>query len=273
MDQSRIRCLGAIATGGRVLRDATGAPSVARVMARRDWLVESASTVATAHLDEATRMSLAEHWMQEAAFEHASIASFAQLTLDLMAFGAPPDLLADAQRAALDEIEHAKITFALATAYGGTGLGPAALSARPGMCHTLADLTRTTFIDACVGESVAAAQLADRAREAEEDPALARLLTTMAADEERHAELAWRIVAWTLRSGDPSVVEALAAGRDEVIDELVTLTDETTPATTNDELRAMVLREIVLPCVIALIDAHESAVSRVSAAPSDAQLS
>lgn len=226
-------------------------------------MLDAASNVTTDHLDDAARVALAEHWMQEAAFEHASIASFAQLTLDLMSFGAPPDLLADAQRAALDEIEHAKITFALASAYGGSALGPAALSARPGACHSLADLTRTTFIDACVGESVASAQLADRAREAD-DPALSRLLTTMAADEERHAELAWRIVAWTLRSGDPTVVEALSAARDEVIDELVSLTHETVPATTNDELRAMVLREIVLPCVIALIDAHEVAASRVS---------
>lgn len=72
--------------------------------------------------------------------------------------GAPPDLLAATQRAALDEIEHARISFALATAYGGRPVGPAALAALPGACRSLADIARTTFIDACVGESVASAR-------------------------------------------------------------------------------------------------------------------
>jgi hypothetical protein len=249
--------------GGRVLRDATGAPAVARIMTRRDWLLAAAEKISTAHLDDDMRAGLAEHWMLEAAAEHASVASFAQLTLDLMAFGAPPDLLADVQRAAIDEIEHAKIAFALATAFGGAAVGPTALAARPGACHTLADLARTTFTDACVNESAASAQLSERAREVS-DPTLKQLFATMGADEERHAELAWRIVAWTLRSGDPEVVRALANARDEVIDELLTLTHEGVATTTRDELRAMVLREIVLPCLIALLDAHEAALTRVS---------
>ena len=249
-----------------MFRDATGAPSVARITTRRDWTLEAVESVAVAHLDAATRDALAQHWMQEAAFEHASIASFARLTLDLMAFGAPPDLLADAQRAALDEIEHAKIAFALATAFGGDAVGPAPLSARSAACPSLAEPARTTFVDACVGESVAAAQLSDRAREAD-DPALARLLSTMAADEERHSELAWRIVAWTLRSGDPEVVVALTDARDEVVDEVVSLTHESVVLTTADELRAMVLREIVLPCVVALLEAHAGALARTSSVP------
>lgn len=239
---------------------------MARITTRRDWTLEAALSVAVAHLDADTRAGLAEHWMQEAAFEHASIASFSQLTLDLLSFGAPPDLLADAQRAALDEIEHAKIAFALATAFGGHAVGPAPLSARSAACPSLAELARTTFVDACVGESVAAAQLSDRARESN-DPALSRLLSMMAADEERHSELAWRIVAWALRSGEPEVFEALSAARDEVVDEVVSLTHESVALTTADELRAMVLREIVLPCVIALLEAHASAVARTSSAP------
>ncbi len=250
--------------GGRAFRDATGTPSVARTIERADWTLAIGS-LALADLAPDARAALAAHWTQQAAFEHASIASFAQLTLDLLSVGAPPDLLEATQRATLDEIEHARITFALATTYGGAPVGPAALSALPGASRTLASIARSTFIDACVGESVASAALAERSRRAS-DPVLRDLLAKMAEDEERHAELAWRIVAWALSSGDPEVARALAEAQDEVTAELVSLTrgvDEapsarSAPSTrsvvdASGELRATVLREVVLPCTVALL--------------------
>jgi len=246
--------------GGRVFRDATGTPSVARTIERTDWSA-ALSAIATAALSPETRSSLAEHWTREAAFEHASIASFAQLTLDLLSVGAPPELLAATQRAALDEIEHARISFALATAYGGRPVGPAALAALPGACRSLADIARTTFIDACVGESVASASLAEDSRQAV-DPVLRDLLASMAEDEERHAELAWRIVAWALRSGDPAVGRALTEAQTEVIDELVTLTHAAVSA--RHELRATVLREVVIPCSVALLSAASQDTAQLS---------
>jgi hypothetical protein len=241
--------------GGRAFRDATGTPSVARTIDRTDWAA-TIGALALADVAPAERAALADHWTQEAAFEHASIASFAQLTLDLLSVGAPPDLLEAAQRATLDEIAHARITFALATAYGGKPVGPAALSALPGASRTLATIARSTFIDACVGESVASAALAESSRRAS-DPVLRDLLAKMAEDEERHAELAWRIVAWTLRSGDPEVLRVLTEAQNEVIAELVSLTHGVVAAaaTAGDELRATVLREVVLPCTVALLGA------------------
>ncbi len=253
--------------GGRAFRDATGTPSVARTIERTDWAA-AIGALALAGIAPEERAALADHWTREAAFEHASIASFAQLTLDLLSVGAPPDLLEAAQRATIDEIEHARITFALATAYGGAPVGPAALAALPGASRTLASIARSTFIDACVGESVASAALAESSRRAS-DPVLRDLLAKMADDEERHAELAWRIVAWTLRSGDPTVEQALAEARDEVITELVTLTHDVVAAGPRpaDELRASVLREVILPCTVQLLGAHaraRSAVDRLS---------
>jgi hypothetical protein len=233
--------------GGRAFRDATGTASVACTIERNDWTL-AIGGLALADLAPDARIALAAHWTREAAFEHASIASFAQLTLDLLSVGAPPDLLEAAQRATLDEIEHARITFALATAYAGAPVGPAALSALPGASRTLAAIARSTFIDACVGESVASATLADGSRRAS-DPVLRDLLATMAEDEERHAELAWRIVAWTWRSGDPEVARALADAHDEVTAELKTLA----AGAAADGLRATVLREVVLPCTVALL--------------------
>ena len=245
--------------GGRAFRDATGTPSVARTIERTDW-VATVGAFALTDIEPEARAALADHWTQEAAFEHASIASFAQLTLDLLSVGAPPDLLEATQRATLDEIEHARITFALATAYGGRPVGPAALSALPGASRTLATIARTTFIDACVGESVASAALAESSGRAT-DPVLRDLLAKMAEDEERHAELAWRIVAWALRSGDPEVARALTEAQDEVIAELVSLTHDVVAGDPGDELRATVLREVVLPCTVALLGAHAAALA------------
>lgn len=232
--------------GGRVFRDATGMPSVARVVAREDWVAQ-VGDLSVASLSVEERALLAAHWMREAAFEHASIASFAQLTLDLLSVAAPPELLEATQRATLDEIEHARITFALAAAYGGAAVGPASLAAMPGSCRTLSALAKRTFLDACVGESVASASLAEDAREAT-DPVLANLLAGMSADEERHAELAWKIVAWALSVGDESVAHALAEAQGEVIDELVA----GVPGE-HGELRASVLREVVVPCSAAML--------------------
>jgi hypothetical protein len=236
--------------GGRAFRDATGHAAVARTIDRSDWTA-SIAALRTEDLAPDVCASFAAHWTQEAAFEHASIASFAQLTLDLLAVGAPPELLTAAQRAALDEIEHAKIAFALATAYGGSApVGPAGLAALPGACRSLVDLARTTFVDACVGESVASAALAENSRQAS-DPVLRDLLARMAADEERHAELAWRIVAWALREGGAEVASVLRAAQADVLDELVALTEATDRAA-GDATRAAVLRDVVLPCTSAL---------------------
>jgi hypothetical protein len=90
-------------------------------------------------------------WLQSALFEHASIASFARLALDLMAFGAPPDLIEDAHRAALDEIRHARICFGLA----GGKEGPGPLVTPPGVT-SLAELVRETIREGCVNETLAA---------------------------------------------------------------------------------------------------------------------
>merc|ERR1712198_179483 len=47
--------------------------------------------------------------------EHASVASFARHTLQLMSMGAPATLLVGSQQAALDEIRHAKMCYGIAT--------------------------------------------------------------------------------------------------------------------------------------------------------------
>ncbi len=226
------------------------------------WQAPEALRPEVESLPRALRDRLAAAWLEAAREEHASIASFANLSLRLLALGAPPDLIADSHAAALDEIRHARRAFELASAYAGAPLAPAAFpdAARMSAAGDLAALAIETLLDGCINETVAAA-LAGAAGESAADPAVAAVLAEVAGDEARHAELAWRIVAWCVRSGDAGLHAALretaaAAARAPLAaspdprDDLAAhgvLGDAAHAAT-----RAGVLREIVAPCLDAL---------------------
>ena len=183
--------------GGRAYRDDDGEPRVAAAIERSDWLLEGASSRGEArHRD---------HWAREAAFEHASIASFAQLTLDLLAVGAPPHLIEATQRAALDEIKHARIAYSLAS--DDRRIGPGRLEVLPRPPATLQSIVRDAIVDGCIGEVAAAIDLRKQAL-ATPDAKLRALLEEMADDEERHAELAYATVAWAV-AVEPRLAEVV----------------------------------------------------------------
>ncbi|NUP10114.1 MAG: ferritin-like domain-containing protein [Polyangiaceae bacterium] len=174
--------------------------------ADRGWTAALQVSPSIAHLSAADRAYLARSWAGDAAFEHASVASFSKFSLELLAFGAPSDLVMSAHAAALDEVRHAQLGFALASAYAGQRLEPEALPAagRVELATTPEAFVRAVVTEGCVGETVAAlvaaAQLA-----VSEDPAVRAVLSEIAEDEARHAELAWRTVAWALRAFGPEM--------------------------------------------------------------------
>jgi len=181
-----------------------GRPMVVLGEARAATMVEaSAWSVASegevAGLDATTRAALARRWRDDGRMEHASVASFARFTLELMALGAPPSLLAEAQQAALDEVAHARSCLALASRLDGSSEGPGPLDvggALDGICAEKS--LRDAIVEGCVGETIAALVAQAQLRGATEPEAVSAL-TRIAADEERHAHLAWRFVAWALR--------------------------------------------------------------------------
>jgi hypothetical protein len=142
---------------------------------------------------------LAAHWTMIAALEHASIASFARFGAQLMALGAPPELLRASKQAARDEVEHARLAYGLASAYGNVQIGPGQLDLR-GVMHTASwrEVVGGLIEEACVGETLGVAE-AIAAAEAARVPAVRAVLERIAADEQRHAQLAWRSLAWLLR--------------------------------------------------------------------------
>ena len=162
-------------------------------------------------LSAGERAALAEAWAADALREHASVASFSRFSLDLLAVGAPAHLVTLAHRAALDEIRHAELCFALAAGYAGEALGPGPfpLEADVRVAGSLAALAASAVKEGCVGETVAAVMAAEQLARAK-DPAVRAALARIAVDEARHAELAWRAVAWAVRAGGAEVRAAAA---------------------------------------------------------------
>lgn len=237
---------------GRALR-IDGVPHVAEVARREGW---SAAIAPNLELDPLLRARLADAWLAIARLEHASIAAFASLAVRLVAAGAPVDLLAQTHEAALDEVRHAQIAFALASAYAGCTLGPGAFEAatRAATDGDLRSLALETFTDGCIGETAAAHQ-AELAAAAACDPELATALAQIAEDEARHGALAWAIVAWCVREGAVSVAELteIASSAAPIVDaneDLLVhgILGERAAATA----RAEVVRDVVLPCLQSL---------------------
>ncbi len=184
---------GAFCTIGRPL-SVPGGERVAPIVLRTDWALPSAVVVPGPDVAAV----LAAHWSDLARLEHASVGSFARFTLELLGLGAPPDLLADVQRATLDELEHTKLAFGLVARFGGRDQGPGPLALDGVLPATdPADVFAALVEEACVGETLGAALARAQAREAR-DPALAAILDRIADDEATHAALAWRCLSWLL---------------------------------------------------------------------------
>jgi hypothetical protein len=166
--------------------------------------------------------------------EHASIAAFARFTLHLLAVGAPPELVSLSQQAIGDETEHARLAFSLASAYAGQAMGPGALAIEGSLDgFDVVELVGTLLREGCVGETVAAIEARD-ALESVRDPAVRRVLETIARDELRHAELAWRTLRWLVSSGRVS----RARVRDEVAVALREMRSSRPRADIRDDLSA-----------------------------------
>jgi hypothetical protein len=215
--------LGALATflstvtfsRGRQLRN-LGRVLLARVHAAGDWARLPLQVAA----EDEVRPALAAQWRENGRTEHASVAAFARLTLDLMALGAPPWLIAAANRDALDEVRHTELCFSLARAIDGKVESPGpfpeakaartlAGAARPARTLALAGLAVDSLVDGALHEGVSARVIARLAKRCE-DPTIRGVLREIAADEGRHAAHGWDVVTWCLAEGGAPVARALS---------------------------------------------------------------
>ncbi|MFO0612965.1 MAG: ferritin-like domain-containing protein [Polyangiaceae bacterium] len=156
----------------------------------------------------AARRRDAAFWSEMAALEHASVASFARFSLALTALGAPSALVRDTYCAALDEIEHAKIAYGFASAALGRPIGPGPLpEATVALDLDPSEVARALVVEGCIGETLGAIEALEES-ERTSDPDVARSLRRIGEDELRHAELAFRALAWLATAHGTRVSQA-----------------------------------------------------------------
>jgi hypothetical protein len=174
------------------------------------WLTETPTPRLTG-LSDAERRAQAEHWTRMGQLEHGSIAAFARFSLQLLALGAPPDLVEACTQALADETAHARLCFSLASAYAGYAVGPGPLDVSGSLQATsLLEVVDLVLAEGCFGEAGAALEALEAA-ERESDPVLIAAYRRIAADEQRHAELAFRFVRWALERQGDSVMQCIEA--------------------------------------------------------------
>jgi hypothetical protein len=236
-----------------------GSARIAELAARSDWL--GARFTLEGALPAGARAVVAVHHARAGLMEHASIAAFARFALQLLALGAPAELVERAHEAIGDETRHARICFALASAYAGHPMGPGALRLEGAVGEvSLEECLRLTVREGCVGETVAALEAREAAERAR-DPALRATLRAIAEDELRHAELAWRFVRWAIARA-PELAEVLHVEIAHALDEARRPEGEPRPGPfeehgvlseqTRRAVRDRALREIVAPVARAL---------------------
>jgi hypothetical protein len=159
-----------------------------------------------APLDGETRAALAAAWLADARAEGSSVPAFLALADELRVLGAPRDLVDRALDAARDEVRHTRACLSIASDLADVDftLGRVALPSPKGGPRedALVRLAVESFQDGCLGEGVAAAT-ARRARGA--------VNAMIARDEQRHADLAWSVLAFCLSEGGHAVRDAVAA--------------------------------------------------------------
>ena len=180
----------------------TDCPRLADITSRGDWL-DSRVTPDLTGLSPLQRAEFSAHWARLGQMEHASIAAFARFNLQLLSLGAPGELIEACNRALVDETAHTRLCFALASEYGGAALG----SARLDIAHCFEDtsleaIMKLVLREGCLGETVAALEAVEAAALAT-DPAVKNALSRIGRDEQAHAELAFKFLAWALRQSSP----------------------------------------------------------------------
>jgi len=173
------------------------------------------------HLNDTTRVTKsaakAEFWLESGLSEQATILHFSRLAVNLIAIGAPSDLIRRAYQAAVDEIGHAQLSFGLAEEFDlegrkfAPGTFDGAEERHAFVEHSLDHVclqnlggagTAETLSLFHVAMSLAGNYLEQRERE---------VLEIVLREETQHILLAWDIVHWCAEAKakrSPNEVEA-----------------------------------------------------------------
>lgn len=132
-------------------------------------------------------------WLAElAAVEAASVPAFAQLGRELLDHAAPRALIGGSDRAARDEVRHARHVAWLADRYDAP---PAAARHTASPTRRFESVAMDNAVEGCAREAFGALLAAHQAA-ATRDPAVAAVFEGIARDEARHALLSFAVADW-----------------------------------------------------------------------------
>jgi hypothetical protein len=165
-------------------------------------------------------------WFAELShLEGASIAAFRTLRAELLAHGAPRELVQMAERSAKDEVRHTRVTARLARKFGAT---PKLAKVRRGDVRSLEALAIENAAEGCVRETFGALLAAHQAEHAA-DAEIRAEMATIAEDETRHAALAWAVAEWATSRLDAAGRAKGAAAKARAVEELRREVESETP--------------------------------------------
>jgi hypothetical protein len=151
------------------------------------------------------------HFARAAQLEAASVYAFRALRDELVAHGAPARLVRAAERAERDEVRHTRVTAALARRFGAE---PRAPRVDAHVVRSLEEVARENAVEGCVRETYGAL-LGTWQALAAEDRVVRAAMRKIAADETRHAALAWEVAAWANERLDPAARRRVEEARAE----------------------------------------------------------
>jgi hypothetical protein len=153
-----------------------------------------------------------------ARLEAASVVAFRTLARELAFHRAPRRLVRAAERAARDEIRHARAMSALARRLGADAMIDDIAS--PPL-RDLETIAKENAIEGCVHETWGAL-LAHHQAMTEKYPIVRAVMMRIARDETQHAALAWQIAAWAKGRLDRNARERIAKARREASRRILT---------------------------------------------------
>lgn len=139
-------------------------------------------------------------WLRRVEAEYHSAAITQHLTLWLIQIAAPPELISDGLAIVADEMHHARLSFEVYVAAGGTG-GPTLVRESLQLQRTSAplehDVFRCNLHSFVLGETVAV-RLFKRLRGHCSVDIARKALDVILVDEVRHREFGWTLMQWML---------------------------------------------------------------------------
>lgn len=158
-------------------------------------------------------------WLSETThLEAASIEAFRRLRAELHRHGAPRRLLRAASRARRDEERHTRAMRRLSRAVTSTPSPTPTVA--PQRARDLEAIALENAVEGCVHETFSAL-LAHRQATHAEDRDVRAAMAKIAADETRHAALAWQVDAWLRTRLDRAARDRVDAARAQAAAKLV----------------------------------------------------